>query len=47
MKPEPARASRAALSGFELTTEVITVDKIKVKGSGPDLPTAGGMSGMY
>ena len=46
---DPAKVVRFALqnaasvSSLLLTTEAIIVDKIKVEGDGPDLPTAGGM----
>lgn len=50
---DPAKVVRFALqnaasvSSLLLTTEAIIVDKIKVDGGGPDLPTAGGIGGMY
>lgn len=42
-----ALQNTASVSYIMLTTEAIIVDKIKVQGGGPDLPTAGGMGGMY
>lgn len=42
-----ALQNAATVSSLLLTTEAIIVDKIKVDGGGPDLPTACGMGDMY